>query len=137
MLDANVSAMQCENIISYPFVRLTEEKTFQDFAEECAERFGGTTEEWMTKNRREIGLFGTRNKTLKKHTRFQFPSYLVKEATVRFFESMGLPRKDQNVGESPSTVLKRPGYSAHSTPDGSPEDINPQNNKNSTISYNV
>jgi hypothetical protein len=122
MLKADISMTKCEHIISYPFVRLTdEEKTFRDFAEQCARELGGTPEEWMRKNRKLLGFFGKKeDKKLGRNTRFQIPTSLVNEASNRFFETVGLQRSGKYIGQSPTSVA---GASARSTPDSSPDEF--------------
>ncbi|AGE51800.1 hypothetical protein PBCVCVM1_320R [Paramecium bursaria Chlorella virus CVM-1] len=118
MLRQDISIAKIETIISYPFVRLTQDNnTFEDFACRCAKEFGGSPEDWMRKNRKLLGMFGSKNKKLAKNTRFQVPSKLVADASDRFFETVGLARKHK-VDVSPTTVLN---ISNESTPNSSPD----------------
>ena len=129
LLRQDISIAKCESIISYPFVRLTHEnKTFEEFACQCARDLGGSPEDWMRKNRKLLGIFGSTNKKLSKNTRFQVPSSLVADASDRFFETVGLVRKKkENVGVSPTTVINMSdetspdSISNTTTPDSSPE----------------
>jgi hypothetical protein len=131
MLKADISITKCEHIISYPFVRLAdEEKTFRDFAVQCSRDLGGTPEEWMKKNRKLLGFFGKKeDKKLGRNTRFQIPTSLVNEASNRFFETVGLPRSNKFMSQSPTSVM---GASARSTPDSSPDE-----HKSNKMSYEV
>lgn len=130
MLRQDISIAKLETIISYPFVRLTQDNnTFEDFACQCAKDLGGTSEDWMRKNRKLLGMFGSKNKKLAKNTRFQVPSKLVADANNRFFESVGLAKKAHTFGASPTTVLN---MSNETTPDSSPDQ--PPGNISSTTS---
>jgi hypothetical protein len=140
MLKADISITKCEHIISYPFVRLTDdEKTFQEFAEQCVRELGGTPEEWTRKNRKLLGFFGSKHgKKLVRNTRFQIPTSLVNEASNRFFETIGLSRNmraKKFMSQSPSTFTgyaDQPEASARPTPDSSPEE-----HKSNKMSYEV
>jgi hypothetical protein len=91
-LKEGTNLAKCKHIISYPFVSTNENKSFVDFASECASEYGGSLEEWSRTNRKLIGLFGTEKKMLSRNTKFKIPSKIVKEANDRFFETIGLPR---------------------------------------------
>ena len=93
MLRHDTTVAKCETLISYPFVRMTSKRTFEDFACQCAHDIGGTPDEWMRKNKKLVGIFGTKKKMLAKNTRFQVPSKLVEHASDRFFETVGLKSK--------------------------------------------
>jgi len=121
MLRQDISTAKLETIISYPFIRLTQDNTFEDFARQCADELGGTPEDWMRKNRKLLGIFGSKNKKLAKNTRFQVPSKLVADASNRFFETVGLAKKAHTLGASPTTIIN---MSNDSTPDNSPESTN-------------
>ena len=129
LLRQDISIAKCESIISYPFVRLTHEnKTFEEFACQCARDLGGSPEDWMRKNRKLLGIFGSTNKKLSKNTRFQVPSSLVADASDRFFETVGLARKkNKDIDTSPTTVIQMSDQSSPdsitntTTPDSSPE----------------
>jgi len=98
-----LSIAKCESLISYPFVRLTyDERTFEEFANDCSRTIGGHPEEWMKKNKKVLGFFGKKDKTLRKNTRFQVPDSLVLQASDAFFETVGL-RKIHSQGSSPGS----------------------------------
>jgi hypothetical protein len=104
MLNDDISPTQCKYLVSYPFVRQTEDtKSFQEFAKECSNKIGGSPEEWMHKNRKLLGIFGKPKKLIPKNSRFQIPNELVTEATDRFFETLGVsPRSKSSSPESSS-----------------------------------
>jgi hypothetical protein len=129
MLRQDISIAKCETIISYPFVRLAHEnKTFEEFAYQCAMDMGGSPEEWMRKNRKLLGIFGSKHKKLAKNTRFQIPSSLVADASNRFFETVGLVRKNKDIyTSSPTTVVYMPDESSpDSISDTSMADSSPE-----------
>jgi hypothetical protein len=85
----NQNKIYCENIVKYPYVDVPEgDKTFREFAEECSQNVGGSTEEWMKQNKNVLGLFDTKNKKLNKNTSFKIPDSIVTEATDTFFNSL-------------------------------------------------
>jgi hypothetical protein len=135
MLRENIGMSKCESIISYPFVRLKDDgKTFQEFAEYCAKTVGGTEEEWSKKNSKLLGMFGTKNKRLKKNTRFQIPTSLVNEARDRFIETVGITKDTKKfLDASPTSVAFYTSSARTSSPDTSPEDLK----KNKNVVYDV
>jgi len=91
----NQNKIYCENIVKYPYIDVPEgDKTFREFAEECSQNVGGSTEEWMKQNKNVLGLFDTKNKKLGKNMSFKIPDSIVSEATDIFFNSL-LPPSPQ------------------------------------------
>lgn len=104
MLKTNV---KCENIVRYPYVNLAgENKTFREFAKDCSRTIGGSPEEWMKQNKNVLGFFESKNKQLRRYTSFKIPDYLVTEATEKFFESLGVKKRDTTPSVSPEEMTK-------------------------------
>ncbi|AGE53596.1 hypothetical protein ATCVGM07011_610L [Acanthocystis turfacea Chlorella virus GM0701.1] len=104
-LKQEISVAKCERIMIYPYVRLDDDnKTFNEFAKECSDYWGGTLEDWKQRNKHLIGLFGSKKKRLERGSKFKFPQSLVDDAHDRFFETVGIPSKKTKI-LSPSSVV--------------------------------
>ncbi|AGE49550.1 hypothetical protein ATCVCan0610SP_631L [Acanthocystis turfacea Chlorella virus Can0610SP] len=104
-LKQEISIAKCERIMIYPYVRLDEgNKSFNEFAKECSDYWGGSQEDWVQRNKHLIGFFSSKKKRLERGSKFKFPQCLVDDAHDRFFETVGIPSKRTKI-PSPSSVV--------------------------------
>ena len=120
-LKQEISVAKCERIMIYPYVRLEDgNKTFEDFAEECSQSWGGTPCDWKKRNKHLIGLFSSKKKRLDRGSKFKFPQSLVDDAHDRFFETVGIPSKKAKSGSPSSVVNNTPSPDSSTDTDPSP-----------------
>ena len=120
-LKQDISVAKCERIMIYPYVRLEDDnKTFEAFAEECAQSWGGSQEDWKKRNKHLVGLFSSKKKRLERGSKFKFPQSLVDDAHDRFFETVGIPSKKVKSGSPSSVVNNTPSPDSSTDTEPSP-----------------
>lgn len=119
-LKQDISIAKCERIMIYPYVRLDEgNKSFNEFAKECSDYWGGSKEDWVQRNKHLVGFFSSKKKRLERGSKFKFPQSLVDDAHDRFFETVGIPSKRTKI-PSPSSVVNTSSPESTTDTDPSP-----------------
>ncbi|APC25806.1 hypothetical protein BST79_gp293 [Only Syngen Nebraska virus 5] len=76
---------------------------FSKLAEECANKIGGTPEDWMKRNKSLLGIFDSKNKKMRIGTRFKVPHFLVEKAIEKYASSTSLSPDTSLFNVTPET----------------------------------